>query len=181
MQLSSNKVCPNCHNQNPLGASACVVCGLPLRAGGIVTPGARVPHMSPILSEHLGDAGSRTPQYPVPPRGCALYLPPSGTAFHVCTDPLTTLGRAAGQLPDEAFLDLGAGALVNGVSRRHASIRRLDSGYEILDLGSSNGTRMGGQFLEAHKPYRLVSGSSLWLGRLELVAVFLEPAQVREG
>lgn len=44
------------------------------------------------------------------------------------------------------------------VSTRHAEIRLLGSDYAIVDLGSVNGTAVGGKPLIAHRPHKLRSG-----------------------
>jgi len=48
------------------------------------------------------------------------------------------------------------------VSRRHAEIRRVDGGYAIADLESSNGTYVNGQRIRLH---RLRSGDRVQVGR----------------
>ncbi len=48
------------------------------------------------------------------------------------------------------------------VSRHHAEIRLIDGEYEISDLGSSNGTFVGGQRVRSQ---RLASGDQLQVGR----------------
>ena len=52
------------------------------------------------------------------------------------TEEVTTMGSVAGNtvvLADPA------------VSRKHAGIRRVDSGYELADLGSTNGIYVNGR------------------------------------
>ena len=49
----------------------------------------------------------------------------------------------------------------NSVSRRHAVIRRTENGFEIKDLGSTNGTYVGGQLVSATG---LNSGDTIRLG-----------------
>jgi pSer/pThr/pTyr-binding forkhead associated (FHA) protein len=44
------------------------------------------------------------------------------------------------------------------VSTRHAEIRLLGSDYAIVDLGSVNGTAVGGKLLIAHRPHKLRNG-----------------------
>jgi len=48
------------------------------------------------------------------------------------------------------------------VSRRHAELRRADDGYELVDLGSSNGTYVNGGRIDIHP---LKSGDQVQLGR----------------
>ena len=58
------------------------------------------------------------------------------------------------------------------VSRQHAEIRRLDGGYRIVDLRSSNGTFVNGQRVEQH---RLTSGDQVQLGGT--LMLFTRPAE----
>src|SRR5689334_9919231 len=50
------------------------------------------------------------------------------------------------------------------VSSHHAQLRRQGQGYEIVDLGSSNGTFVNGQRLSPNAPYRLSSGDQIRVG-----------------
>jgi hypothetical protein len=52
------------------------------------------------------------------------------------------------------------------VSRRHAEIRPDLDGYVLIDLGSTNGTRVNGQRIAEH---RLVDGDQLGFGGVTLV------------
>src|ERR1700738_280454 len=54
----------------------------------------------------------------------------------------THIGRAADS--NDVVLDDGQ------VSRRHASIRRNDHEYVLIDLNSANGTFLGGQRIKEH-------------------------------
>jgi len=63
-------------------------------------------------------------------------------------------------------------AFGHGVSRRHARIRRIPTGYEIIDLESTNGTWINEQRLIPNKPYPLTSGDLLRLGRMRMYAMF---------
>jgi pSer/pThr/pTyr-binding forkhead associated (FHA) protein len=61
---------------------------------------------------------------------------------------------------------------VPGVSRRHAMIRRIDSEFEVFDLGSRNGTWLNARQLLPNQPYRFASGSHLRLGRMQLFIMY---------
>jgi pSer/pThr/pTyr-binding forkhead associated (FHA) protein len=47
------------------------------------------------------------------------------------------------------------------VSRRHAELRPVHGGYDLVDLGSSNGTRVGDDEVERH---RLADGDAITIG-----------------
>jgi hypothetical protein len=60
-----------------------------------------------------------------------------------------------------------------GVSRVHAALR-CDKGQVLLiDLGSTNGTRLNGRTLTAHQAARVESGAEIRLGKLALRINFL--------
>lgn len=60
------------------------------------------------------------------------------------------------------------------VSRHHAVLRPVPGGWEITDLGSTNGTRVNGWRVEGPTPVR--SGDTLGLGRTTLRVV--DPAGI---
>jgi hypothetical protein len=57
------------------------------------------------------------------------------------------------------------------VSREHLEIRPVDDGWEAVDLGSSDGTRLRGSRISHH---RLRSGDRIQVGGTELLAVDLD-------
>jgi hypothetical protein len=52
------------------------------------------------------------------------------------------------------------------VSRHHALIEALDGGFQIRDLGSSNGTFLNGMRLD--RPLRLSAGDQLKVGQIQI-------------
>ena len=80
-----------------------------------------------------------------------------------------TIGRSD---PDTGFkpdIDLlPHGALQKGVSRRHAEIRAGKDSLVIVDLGSTNGTRIDGFPLTPQEPYRLNHGTILTIGTVQI-------------
>jgi pSer/pThr/pTyr-binding forkhead associated (FHA) protein len=52
-----------------------------------------------------------------------------------------------------------------GVSRRHCQILRISGGYEIADLGSTNGTKVNGDTVKKHK---LAQGDRIEVGKVAL-------------
>jgi pSer/pThr/pTyr-binding forkhead associated (FHA) protein len=54
------------------------------------------------------------------------------------------------------------------VSARHARLWRQADGYRVEDLGSSNGTRLGGRRLAAHAPEPFAIGETITLGGVEV-------------
>jgi pSer/pThr/pTyr-binding forkhead associated (FHA) protein len=65
------------------------------------------------------------------------------------------------------------GARDKGVSRVHAALRRDRGQVFLIDLGSSNGTRLNGQLVPAHQPALVASGDEIRLGKLLLRISFV--------
>lgn len=64
------------------------------------------------------------------------------------------------------------GAADRGVSREHAQIHIKDDTVYLTDLGSTNGTYLRGERLEARVPSALQKGNEILLGRLSVQVVF---------
>jgi pSer/pThr/pTyr-binding forkhead associated (FHA) protein len=86
----------------------------------------------------------------------------------------TIFGRrdpATGAMPDIDLTPFAGYRM--GVSRRHAAIRfGEEQTLDLWDLGSSNGTFLNGQRLNAHRPYRLHNGDELRLGQMTIRLYF---------
>ncbi len=105
------------------------------------------------------------------PSGAALLLvhrgPSRGSRFLLDTDV-----SIAGRHPNsEIFLDDVT------VSRRHAEFRRTPRGFEMRDLGSLNGTFVGG---ERHDRIDLNDGDEVLVGKFHLM-YFASPADISVG
>lgn len=105
------------------------------------------------------------------PSGSALLLvrrgPSQGSRFLLDTDV-----SVAGRHPNcEIFLDDVT------VSRRHSEFRRVPRGFEMRDLGSLNGTFVGG---ERHDQVVLSDGDEVLVGKFHLT-FFLSPRDVVGG
>jgi pSer/pThr/pTyr-binding forkhead associated (FHA) protein len=55
------------------------------------------------------------------------------------------------------------------LSALHARLARTDAGWQIEDLGSTNGTRVDGERLPSRAPRRIAPGAQLTLGQVTLV------------
>lgn len=70
------------------------------------------------------------------------------------------------------------------VSTRHAEIRLEKTDYAIADLGSLNGTRVGGRELVPHRPHMLRNGDSIGIAGFEIrfcLGVAPGPAEPRDA
>ena len=119
---------------------------------------------------------------PAVPRAISLIEVRSGTMFR-CEVAGATIGRGLdgprSPTDPDAYLDLSRAcdpgeAEYLGVSRRHAELRRTASGWTVVDLASTNGTRLrhNGETtwadVPARQPALLAEGDVLQFGLLEV-------------
>jgi hypothetical protein len=170
MSIAQN-FCPVCKRSNELEAIFCEQCGAKLD-DPFLDPGAKtkttdMPALS-VDSVRVWSVDERA----VPESGIAFYVKGSFRPSYLDTRGEFVLGRKVGNT-SEGLLDLAPlGGYHLGLSRRHAFVKRIDDGYEVLDLGSINGTWLNGEKLVPHKIYPLVSGSHLRLGQLQLFVLY---------
>ncbi len=122
---------------------------------------------------------------PVVPRAISLIEVRTGTLFR-CEVAGATVGRGldAPRSPadPDAYLDLSRAcdpgeAEYLGVSRRHAELRRTAIGWTMVDLASTNGTRLHHKGetawtdVPARQPTLLAEGDVLQFGLLEVTVV----------
>jgi FHA domain-containing protein len=173
MNVSEN-VCPVCKNKNELEAVVCWHCGAALE-DPFMDPGAKtktsdMPALIPgtIRDWPIDDAA-------IPDGGIAVYIEDEFNPAYIDSKGEFVIGRRVGTTSEvtEVLLDLAPlGGYHLGLSRRHAVIRRTEPGYEVLDLGSVNGTWLNDERLAPHKAYPLPSGSHLRLGSMRLFVLY---------
>jgi hypothetical protein len=177
MPLESGKFCPVCKHLNELGAMVCSTCGSLLESSQeepLTTLRMNREQAETNISDEMTEETAQKAFSP-PEEGIAIYLRDNPTPIAIPTEGEFLLGRLLTGELDKAFVDLKRYyGYENGVSRRHALIRRTDHGYEILDLGSTNGTYQNNQPLIPKQPYPLESGDRIRLGRMQLFVVFRE-------
>jgi hypothetical protein len=164
-------VCTNCGYENKEGTAICVKCGTPI--GAVVEQTTR----------SLGDTDIEegTPRW-----GSARFngkmnliieAVESGQQFVFDAERVNEviLGRRDPDTGDQPHVDLTeAGALENGVSRKHAVIVRREGSLHIMDYASANGTYLNGQKLVAQQPRILRDGDDIRLGHL-VIRVNFQP------
>jgi hypothetical protein len=164
-------VCPVCKHKNELEAVVCGNCGAALE-DPFMDPGARTKttDMQALGPETIRDW--TIDKAAVPDNGIAVYVEGAVKPAYVDSRREFVIGRKADANSDVS-LDLSAlGGYHLGLSRRHAVIRQTDHGYEVLDLGSVNGTWLNDERLIPQKAYPLASGSHLRLGRMRLFVLY---------
>jgi len=79
------------------------------------------------------------------------------------------MGRVAEGQPILPDVDLSPyEAYSQGVSRLHAALKVINQRVVIMDLGSSNGTRVNGQKIVPNVDYPLNHGDMIALGKLKI-------------
>ena len=146
--------CRRCGHENEVGANFCSSCGqaLPREEESTVSLSELAERLE--LDEDLGDALAELPD------GMGMLVvrrgPNAGSRFVLDHD-VTALGRH----PDsDIFLDDIT------VSRRHASVRKVEGGYEVADVGSLNGTYVDHQRVDNAPLHHL---ADLQIGRFVLL------------
>jgi pSer/pThr/pTyr-binding forkhead associated (FHA) protein len=64
----------------------------------------------------------------------------------------------------------------DGVSRRHAELRKELGNYLLVDMNSHNGTFINGNQLPPNEPTKVIDRQNVWLGAYR--ALFLYPEQI---
>jgi hypothetical protein len=164
----TEKVCPVCKTVNKPEASLCRKCGAKLDD-------------PPVSQTRTTEVGSLPPELLKDWSITDAKAPTSGIDFHIegrfnpaHIDPKGefVLGRKTGKT-SEILLDLAPfRGYALGVSRRHAVVRQAGEGYEVIDLGSVNGSWLNEERLTPHSPQPLPSGSHLRLGRMRLFVLY---------
>jgi hypothetical protein len=174
MMNISATICPNCKTENELGATLCKQCGASLQdtslEAGLKTRTTDMQALTPEMIEEWSLKEAK--ELSVPDTGIAFYVDGHSMPAYIDSQPEFVLGRKVGTT-SERLLDLAPfGGYSLGLSRRHATIRKTEDGYELMDLGSVNGTWLNEERLMPHTAYALPSGSNLRLGRMRLLVLY---------
>lgn len=162
--------CPHCGYSDFPGAVFCSECGSEMLYDDGVSTRSLADRL--VDFEGISDvARSVTPE--TKPRGnevlVSLYLSDSGQAIPLRGKIEFTLGRGTSGGLVTPDIDLNKyQALANGVSRMHASVKFVDNKIYIVDLGSSNGTRVNGKKVSPESAKQLHNGDFVALGKLKM-------------
>jgi Inner membrane component of T3SS, cytoplasmic domain len=169
-------------------AAGLVVDGAPLAPGerAAVAPGA-ILVLGPVTID-VRAPGTETPAPATPERTASLARElvrellggPSGAELVVEVGPAA--GKRLRLPPPETRIVVGRGDSAGWVvldprlSREHAAVDRGWDGIRVVDLGSKNGTRAGGELAPTEAPGRLVhDGDAIELGETSIRVV--DPAE----
>lgn len=169
-------LCPNCHNKELPGAYFCSECGTQLISLEFLSTRmiSKPPETVSINESPSNSIPTRKVIQKQKDPNISLHLVESGKVIHLSDKKDFTLGRAVeGQsiLPD---VDLSAyDAFSLGVSRMHVSLRIFNGDVYVMDLGSSNGTKINGQKIVSHVEYSISHGDLVTLGRLKVQVLLI--------
>lgn len=170
-------LCPNCQHHEISGALFCSECGAQLvftenmgtqtikqdviDSTAIHAPAPPARSTAPINPATIPEA---PPESPV-----TLHLIDSGRMLPITGRNEFTLGRATEGQPILPDVDLAPyDAFAQGVSRLHAALKIVNMKLVVVDLGSSNGTRVNGQKIVPNVDYPLNHGDIIALGKLKV-------------
>jgi len=169
--MASEKLCPKCKRKNLETASICSFCGASL---------AENPTDILAIPDHVGghtnlsadDVAAFLDTALIPEGGVGIHIAGAPKPYYVPIYHELIIGRQANAAL-ESVLDLSdLDAFNMGVSRRHAMIKRIEFGFEVIDLASRNGTWLNSEQLIPNKPYPFASGSQIRLGRMQLFILY---------
>ncbi len=118
----------------------------------------------------------------IPAEGISFYVMRLSKAIVVRADMEFFIGRDVDEDVWKPLVDLGElDGYTMGVSRRHAMIRPLEHGYEVIDLFSTNGTWLDDRRLIPNKPYPLAPGAQLCIGQERLLVIYRSARVSKQG
>lgn len=169
-------LCPNCQNHEVNGALFCSECGSQLVYSEALSTQSIYRPQSDTLAP--APAQNERPVAPIPanpPTGAflTLHVVDSGSILPLAGRTEYTLGRVAEGQPILPDVDLSAyEAYSQGVSRLHAALKVANQRVTVVDLGSSNGTRVNGQKISPNFDYPINHGDIIALGKLKIQVLF---------
>lgn len=173
--------CPACKMKNEVRAIVCSFCNTPLNEDRQNTKILQnVQEVTGTLPDTFDDILSAPPpskerfmNFEIPAKGIVLINLEDGQPVAMQEEKEFILGRASAEIEtQEPLVDLASLSMDYGISRVHALIRQMDDGYQITDLGSSNGTWLENDRLIPKIPYDLESGDRVRIGRLNILVFY---------
>lgn len=164
-------LCPSCRHNEIIGTLFCSECGTQLITSGNLTTQSIHPSSTDLLHQSeenapsiLGSAAKELVN-----TALSIHLLDSGEVIYLSGKLEYSIGRATDGQPILPDVDLSPyDGYAQGVSRLHASIKVMEHGIVVTDLGSSNGTRVNGQKIVSHVDYPLNHGDVIALGKFKI-------------
>lgn len=155
------QICPHCGTENLEGMIFCQSCGVALGAVALST--------RQLESDEQRGGTDRLGAENV----LVLQLEDDEVPIVVQIRDEIILGRMTEQGDNVTYINLTPyGAEDMGVSRRHARILRDHKSVYLMDLKSTNGTKVNGEPLSPSVEKRLRDGDEVMLGRLRIYVYF---------
>lgn len=169
-------VCPNCHHKELPGALFCSECGARLISLDYLTTQSikktNTDNLNETIVEDSQDSISTHDDIfskQAISSDLALYLIEAKQTLQLAGRSEFTLGRVAEGQPILPDVDLSPfDAYAQGVSRLHAALKLNKNRVAIMDLGSSNGTRVNGQKIVPHVDYPINHNDQIALGKFRI-------------
>jgi hypothetical protein len=162
--------CPNCQHQELPGALFCSECGTQLAfTEKLSTQSIRKVEEETSKSRQNPDNKSSAKAKPGIESQVSIHLLDNGKVLPLLGRTEFTLGRVTEGQPILPDIDLTPyEAYSQGVSRLHAALKISKERVTIMDLGSSNGTRVNGQKIVPNIDYPVNNSDMVALGRLRI-------------
>lgn len=168
---TSGKICSICNTENAHTAFVCSNCGATLEENQ-TTKVAITENIGGQAYAPVENVESFIDVALIPEEGVGIYVAGAVKPYYLHVYKELIIGRPT-DAALESILDLtDLDAAAMGVSRRHVMIRRTDSGFEVVDLSSRNGTWLNAERLTPNRSYPFASGSQIRLGRLQLFVIY---------
>ena len=170
MSVSEEVFCPICKLKNESSARVCAHCQspLPLQENNVLTTRRMGGETKLFDTEGLIKNAN------IPDDGIILMSQESGQEIATILEKKFILGRTAGGIK-ETIIDLSAfGAHGLGVSRLHVLVQKTETGYEISDMESTNGTWLNEQEILANRFYPVKSGDTILMGKMLISILYLQ-------
>jgi hypothetical protein len=156
------QICPHCGTENLEGMIYCQSCGVALGAVSLSTRQLEDEDYPQGGTDKLGAENV-----------LILQLEDDAMPIVVQIRDEIILGRVTEQGDNVTYINLTPyGADEVGVSRRHARLLRDHKSVYLMDLKSTNGTRLNGEPLSPSVERQLRDGDEIMLGRLRLYIYF---------
>ena len=158
--------CSACQHQEAEGEVYCSNCGASL--ADAISPITLAYEPQRLHNPSRPGAAGATIEINVPPRCVALHIRGVTIPLMLKARAEFLLGREGqGDIVPDVSFELYRGREL-GVSRVHALLRIVHQDVFVIDLGSTNGTRINETNLTPHKPTQVFNGDELRLGKLYL-------------
>src|SRR5690606_16644563 len=141
------QLCAHCGNENQEGTIYCERCGVALVAVPLATRQLSIGEAERVSASALGPDGVLILQ---------VGAEAAPTMFRIKMKKEVVLGRVTDYSEGTTYINLAPhGADAGGVSRRHARLMRDNNAVYLMDLNSTNGTRLNGEPLATSAERRL--------------------------